>query len=68
LSTPRITSWNSATGTPSGQTCPNGDRIEQGDYDQVLLVGSLRDALLPKLISGELRVKDAEKFINKRGL
>jgi type I restriction enzyme S subunit len=31
-------------------------------------VGSLRDALLPKLISGELRVKDAEKFINKRGL
>jgi len=24
---------------------------------------ALRDALLPKLISGELRVKDAEKFI-----
>jgi type I restriction enzyme S subunit len=24
---------------------------------------SLRDALLPKLISGELRVPDAEKFV-----
>ncbi|HWQ37506.1 MAG TPA: hypothetical protein VNM24_02695 [Burkholderiales bacterium] len=26
---------------------------------------ALRDALLPKLISGELRVKDAEKFIGR---
>jgi len=26
-------------------------------------LAALRDALLPKLISGELRVKDAEKFI-----
>ena len=26
---------------------------------------SLRDALLPKLISGEVRVKDAEKFIGR---
>jgi hypothetical protein len=26
---------------------------------------ALRDALLPKLISGELRVKDAERFIGK---
>jgi hypothetical protein len=25
----------------------------------------LRDALLPKLISGELRVKDAEKIIER---
>jgi type I restriction enzyme S subunit len=29
---------------------------------------TLRDALLPKLISGELRVKDAERFIEGRGL
>ncbi|MGQ9762263.1 MAG: hypothetical protein ACUVQH_10175, partial [Thermogutta sp.] len=29
---------------------------------------ALRDALLPKLISGEIRVKDAEKFLEERGL
>jgi len=28
----------------------------------------LRDSLLPKLISGELRVKDAEAFLKERGL
>jgi type I restriction enzyme S subunit len=28
-------------------------------------LAALRDALLPKLISGELRVKDAEKFIER---
>lgn len=27
---------------------------------------ALRDALLPKLISGELRVKDAEGFMGRR--
>lgn len=26
-------------------------------------LAALRDALLPKLISGEIRVKDAEKFV-----
>jgi hypothetical protein len=26
-------------------------------------LAALRDALLPKLISGEIQVKDAEKFI-----
>ncbi|MFZ5625064.1 MAG: restriction endonuclease subunit S [Gemmatimonadota bacterium] len=31
-------------------------------------LAALRDTLLPKLISGELRVKDAEKFLKKRGL
>jgi len=31
-------------------------------------LAALRDALLPKLISGELRVKDAEKFLQERGL
>jgi type I restriction enzyme S subunit len=29
---------------------------------------ALRDALLPKLISGEIRVKDAERFLKRRGL
>ena len=31
-------------------------------------LAALRDALLPKLISGEIRVNDAEKFLEKRGL
>jgi|GEM_PF-1543176 type I restriction enzyme S subunit len=28
---------------------------------------ALRDALLPKLISGELRLKDSERFLEDRG-
>ncbi len=31
-------------------------------------LAALRDALLPKLISGELRVKEAERFLRERGL
>lgn len=31
-------------------------------------LAALRDALLPKLISGKLRVKDAERFLKERGL
>lgn len=31
-------------------------------------LAALRDALLPKLISGELRIKDAEQFLKERGL
>jgi type I restriction enzyme S subunit len=31
-------------------------------------LAALRDALLPKLISGEIRVKDAECFLKERGL
>jgi len=31
-------------------------------------LAALRDALLPKLIRGEIRVKDAEGFLQKRGL
>jgi len=31
-------------------------------------LAQLRDTLLPKLISGELRVKDAEAFLQERGL
>jgi len=29
---------------------------------------ALRDTLLPKLISGEIRVKDAERFLKERGV
>lgn len=31
-------------------------------------IASLRDALLPKLVSGELRVPDAEKFVEEAGI
>jgi type I restriction enzyme S subunit len=31
-------------------------------------LAQLRDTLLPKLISGQLRVKDAEAFLKERGL
>jgi type I restriction enzyme S subunit len=31
-------------------------------------LAALRDALLPKLISGDLRVRDAERFFQERGL
>ncbi len=31
-------------------------------------LATLRDALLPRLISGQLRVKDAERFLKERGL
>ena len=31
-------------------------------------LAALRDTLLPRLISGELRVKDAEAFLKERGL
>jgi type I restriction enzyme S subunit len=30
-------------------------------------LAALRDALLPKLISGELRVRDAEKVVARAG-
>jgi type I restriction enzyme S subunit len=39
-------------------------RIETNERESRTLA-SLRDALLPKLISGKLRVKDAEKFIGE---
>jgi len=44
----------------------DGSRPERAAYGQVVSV-RLRHALLPKLISGELRVKDAEKFVEKIG-
>ncbi|MDR7454892.1 MAG: DUF559 domain-containing protein, partial [Armatimonadota bacterium] len=41
---------------------PFVDRIIAGIHESRTLA-ALRDALLPKLISGELRVKDAERFL-----
>jgi len=31
-----------------------------------LTLAALRDALLPRLISGELRVKDAQRFVEEK--
>ncbi len=41
---------------------------EQASQCQSRTLAALRDTLLPKLISGELRVKDAERFLKERGL
>lgn len=43
---------------------PLMSRVE-ANTDQVETLASLRDLLLPKLMSGELRVKDAEKAVEK---
>jgi type I restriction enzyme S subunit len=32
---------------------------------QIISISELRDTLLPKLISGEIRIKDAEKFVSE---
>ncbi|MBD3368245.1 MAG: restriction endonuclease subunit S [Candidatus Eisenbacteria bacterium] len=40
------------------------DRIQE-PYFECRTLAALRDTLLPKLISGELRVRDAEKFIKR---
>jgi len=42
-------------------------RILNNEYESRTLT-ALRDTLLPKLISGELRIKDAERFLKERGL
>jgi hypothetical protein len=39
--------------------------IEKYLVEQASLA-TTRDALLPELLSGEIRVKDAEKFINEK--
>jgi type I restriction enzyme S subunit len=43
------------------------DKIEKNDQANVALA-STRDALLPKLISGEIRIPDAEKMLEEVGI
>jgi len=43
------------------------DEVEKNEQESRTLA-QLRDTLLPKLISGELRVPDAEAFLKERGL
>ena len=40
----------------------------KANAETIQTLAQLRDTLLPKLISGELRVKDAERFLQERGL
>jgi len=47
---------------------PGGHWAERADYGEVVLAQRLRDALLPKLIDGEIRVKDPEKFLERAGV
>ena len=47
---------------------PGGLFAERLDFGQVVLEQRLRDALLPKLIRGEIRAKDAERFLKERRL
>jgi type I restriction enzyme S subunit len=55
------------------------DKIYGGDYKRILIkcdfslinsvsLASIRDALLPKLISGEIRIPDAEKMLEEVGI
>jgi type I restriction enzyme S subunit len=45
---------------------PSIERVRAGLFESRTLA-ALRDALLPKLISGKLRVKDAERFLERVG-
>jgi type I restriction enzyme S subunit len=63
------------TVAPAASVMDAFDRISRSMYRKVVeheresrTLAVLRDTLLPKLISGELRVKDAEKFLKERGL
>ena len=46
-------------------SCPLVDKII-GNIHQSRILAAIRDALLPKLLSGEIRVNDAERFLESR--
>ena len=46
---------------------PKIQRIQFGS-EQNKILSTIRDALLPRLISGELRVPDAEKMLEEVGI
>lgn len=45
------------------ETVPDESLVKQQGYGQVVLEQYLRNTLLPRLISGELRVPDVEKIL-----
>lgn len=46
---------------------PDGERPEQEDYDQVVVLGWLRDTLLHRLLRGEVEVPLIEDEIEEDG-
>ena len=44
------------------------DKSIRSRTDEIRVLSELRDTLLPKLISGELRIPDAEKFLEEAGI
>jgi len=55
--------YSKATIDKFHSTCyPNFQKIKQNQA-QIRTLARLRDSLLPKLMSGEVRVKDAERFV-----
>jgi type I restriction enzyme R subunit len=50
------------------EIAPDGRFAERVNCREVVLASRLEDALLPKLIGGEIREKDAERFLKERGL
>ena len=54
--------WSVRSGA---EIAPGEPAAEREEYHKLFLEARLRDALLPKLISGELRVKDAGRFVGE---
>ncbi len=61
--------------TPSGDVMRKFDQLARPLYERIVecareshTLATLRDILLPKLISGELRVPDAERFLGEVGI
>jgi hypothetical protein len=50
------------------EIAPDGLFGERSDCREVVVAQRLRDALLPKLIRVEMRVKHAERFLRERRL
>jgi type I restriction enzyme S subunit len=65
--TPIVRPTDEVLGRFSGVAGPLLAKIAHSDRESRTLA-ALRDALLPKLISGELRVKDAERFLANASL
>jgi type I restriction enzyme S subunit len=41
------------------------DKMIRNNEEQTCFLATIRDALMPKLLSGEIRVKDAERFVEE---
>jgi len=63
--------WLEATGwtiVHGPAIAPGEPLAERDDHGEAMLVQLFHSVLLPKLIRGKIRVKDAERFLKERGL